>query len=115
MSDKCPNCGALKRPSSTSFECGTTYYITCDNYFGGIVDESEMCLRNQVALFKSFVVPLNRLRADGWSVAVHNDYRQDGESHTFWMFARDGRCIKGEGRTDAQALEEVLAAEGITQ
>lgn len=50
------------------------------------------------------------LRADGWSVAVHNDYRQDGEPHTFWLFTHpDGRWIKGEGRTDAEALEAARA------
>ena len=49
---------------------------------------------------------LTRLRSDGWSVAVHNDYRQDGEPHTFWLLTRDGRAVKGEGRTDEEALGE---------
>lgn len=47
------------------------------------------------------------LRADGWTVAVHNDYRQDGQSYTFWLFTKNGRAVKGEGRTDAEALDEV--------
>ena len=49
----------------------------------------------------------NDIRALGWSVAVHNDYRINGEPHTFWLFTKDGRAVKGEGRTDADALREV--------
>lgn len=49
------------------------------------------------------------LRELGWAVAVHNDYRVDGEPHTFWLFTKDGRAIKGEGRTDVIALREVVA------
>lgn len=47
------------------------------------------------------------IRALGWSVAVHNDYRQGGEMHTFWLFSKEGRCVKGEGLTDADALDQV--------
>lgn len=50
------------------------------------------------------------IRALGWSVAVHNDYRLNGEPHTFWLFTKDGRAVKGEGRTDAEALAQVSAA-----
>ena len=50
------------------------------------------------------------LRAQGWAVAVHNDYRQDGQRHTFWLFTHpDGCWVKGEGRTDAEALAQVRA------
>jgi hypothetical protein len=49
------------------------------------------------------------IRALGWTVAVHNDYRQNGEAHTFWLFTKNGRAIKGEGRTDAEALNQVRA------
>ena len=49
------------------------------------------------------------IRAAGWAVAVHNDYRQQGEPHTFWLFTKNGRCVKGEGRTDAEALSQVRA------
>jgi hypothetical protein len=41
-------------------------------------------------------------------VAVHNDYKLDGERHTFWLFTKDGRCIKGEAKTDEAALRIVL-------
>jgi hypothetical protein len=47
------------------------------------------------------------LRAAGWSVAVHNDYRLNGESMTFWLFTHGSFAVKGEGRTDAEALDEV--------
>ena len=50
---------------------------------------------------------LGRLRGAGWVVAVHNDYRLDGEPHTFWLLTHpDGRYVKGEGRTDAAALAQ---------
>jgi hypothetical protein len=47
------------------------------------------------------------LRADGWSVAVHNDYTLDGKAHTFWLFTKGPLALKGEGRTDAEALDKV--------
>ena len=31
-------------------------------------------------------VLLSRLRASGWAVAVHNDYRLNGDQFTFWLF-----------------------------
>ena len=50
------------------------------------------------------------LRASGWSVAVHNDYKIHGVPHTFWLFTHaDGRWIKGEGRTDADAIAAARA------
>jgi hypothetical protein len=53
---------------------------------------------------------LDILRGDGWMVAAHNDYRQDGERFTFWLLTRGDRCVKGEGRTDAEALAIARAA-----
>ncbi len=51
------------------------------------------------------------LRAQGWAVAVHNDYRQDGAARTFWLLTHaSGRWVKGEGRTDAEALDQIRAA-----
>jgi hypothetical protein len=49
------------------------------------------------------------LRAQGWSVAVHNDYSLHGTPHTFWLLTKDGRAIKGEGFTDADALNAIRA------
>jgi len=50
------------------------------------------------------------LRAEGWAVAVHNDYRLQGVPHTFWLFTKGDRAVKGEGRTDAEALAQVRAS-----
>jgi hypothetical protein len=51
------------------------------------------------------------IRALGWSVAVHNDYRQNGKSFTFWLVTHpDGRWHKGEGQTDSAALDQIRAA-----
>jgi hypothetical protein len=47
------------------------------------------------------------IRQKGWSVAIHNDYRLLGNSHTFWLFTKEGRAVKGEGRTDREALDIV--------
>lgn len=53
------------------------------------------------------------IRAAGWTVAVHNDYRLTGEQHTFWLFTKNNTAIKGEGRTDAEALNQVRFAIGL--
>ena len=50
------------------------------------------------------------IRAEGWMVAAHNDYKLNGRGYTFWLFTRDDRCVKGEGKTDAAALNEIRAA-----
>lgn len=47
------------------------------------------------------------LRAAGWVVAVHNDYRLNGEPHTFWLFTKGDRCVKGEGHSDREALSAI--------
>lgn len=47
------------------------------------------------------------IRAQGWTVAVHNDYRLNGIAHTFWLFTKDSWAVKGEGRTDTEALNAV--------
>lgn len=50
------------------------------------------------------------LREVGWSVACHNDYRFNGKDHTFWLMTRNGRSVKGEGETDAIALNQIRSA-----
>ena len=52
------------------------------------------------------------LRFLGWRVAIHNDYRQEGRDHTFWLMTlnvSEGRMIalKGEGRDDEDALDSI--------
>jgi len=60
------------------------------------------------------------LRAKGCTVAVHNDYRLGGKAMTFWLLTYDTgkqdtfgrpitRSFKGEGETDAEALDKVRA------
>ena len=52
-------------------------------------------------------ITADTLRALGWTVGVHNDYRIHGELHTFWLFTKGDRCAKGEARTDERALQLV--------
>jgi hypothetical protein len=53
------------------------------------------------------------LRRAGLTVAVHNDYRQNGRSCTFWLFTveHEGRTIAlvGEALTDEEALDKIRA------
>ncbi|ACL59098.1 hypothetical protein [Methylobacterium nodulans] len=62
----------------------------------------------------------NGLRQKGLMVAVHNDYRLDGQTKTFWLMTWDTgqrdsfgrqiiRSFKGEGATDAEALDQIRA------
>lgn len=68
-------------------------------------------LRAQLAASEAARVRLREMRAAGWSVAVHNDYRQGGESFTFWLFTHpSGRWAKGEGRTDDDAVAQAHGA-----
>jgi hypothetical protein len=55
--------------------------------------------------FYPFHNTLSDLREKGWRVAVHNDYRLNGQDMTFWLMTHpDGRYLKGEGTTDLEAL-----------
>lgn len=48
------------------------------------------------------------LREQGLMVAIHNDYRTGDGPRTFWLMThKDGWWAKGEGRTDAEALNEI--------
>lgn len=43
-------------------------------------------------------------------VAVHNDYRLEEKFYTFWLFTHpSGRYVKGEGKTDHEAVSLALA------
>lgn len=54
---------------------------------------------------------LKEIRGAGWSVAVHNDYRQGGRAYTFWLFTHSsGRWLKGEGATDVEAIANAFPA-----
>lgn len=61
---------------------------------------------------------LSSIRRRGWTVAVHNDYKLNGVTMTFWLFTKaadgsllagvaDGFFVKGEGETDFLALVEI--------
>lgn len=55
----------------------------------------------------SFERMLWALRDAGWCVASHNDYRQNGQSRTFWLLTHpSGLFVKGEGGCDMDALME---------
>lgn len=52
------------------------------------------------------------LRATGWMVAVHNDYRQTLStglklSMTFWLVVKGSTALKGEGVSDEEALGQI--------
>lgn len=49
----------------------------------------------------------NDIRNAGWAVAVHTDY--DGGKHTSWLFTKDDEYVKGEGSSDAEALDTIRA------
>ena len=52
---------------------------------------------------------LSMLRADGWVIAIHNDYHLNQLFHTFYLFTnKNGRWVKGEGLTDREALHEAF-------
>jgi hypothetical protein len=54
---------------------------------------------------------LATMRAADWMVGVHNDYRLTGQRMTFWLFTHpDGRWVKGEGKSDAEALMQCVSA-----
>ena len=53
---------------------------------------------------------LKAFRDAGWMVAVHNDYRLQGKSHTFYLFTHpSGIWVKGEAETDQEALMQAIA------
>ena len=50
----------------------------------------------------------DQLHRAGLSVAVHNDYKQNGVPMTFWLFTHpDGYWFKGEGTSNLEALQVV--------
>jgi len=60
----------------------------------------------------SLEVLLDEMRAYGWMVAVHNDYRLNGRPMTFWLFTHPERGIylKAEGESDLKALYDIVSA-----
>jgi hypothetical protein len=63
----------------------------------------------EVADYSYWTRALHYLRANGWCVAVHNDYRKDGTTCTFWLLVdSEGWTVKGEGLSDAQAFNQII-------
>jgi hypothetical protein len=74
------------------------------------ISAADIGVRARSALASTSPAPLEALRAEGWMVAVHNDYRLNGEAHTFWLFTHPRGCwAKGEGRTDQEALAQCVS------
>lgn len=71
-------------------------------------------LREEKTMNESAESILGRMRASGWMVAAHNDYRQNGQVQMFWLLTREvyGRtsCVRGEGASDRLALEQCSLA-----
>lgn len=58
----------------------------------------------------NWVDKLKYLRRNGYTVAVHNDYRQNGNLCTFWILIdSEGMSYKGEGNSDEEAFSEIVA------
>lgn len=58
---------------------------------------------------------LDRLRAAGWLVAVHNDYNEAGSFATFWLLTKGSHFVKGEGATDWLALSQAESKAGTLE
>lgn len=72
-----------------------------------LIDQRDR-LQARVAELESGCV--DDLRQRGWAVAAHNDYQQDGKACTFWLLTRGSIAIKGEGLSNAAALNQIRAA-----
>lgn len=62
---------------------------------------------------KSLHAMLAAMRAAGWTVGVHNDYRLNGKAHTFWLWTKGRQCLQGEGLSDTEALALCLKEAGL--
>lgn len=55
-------------------------------------------------------VSLYALRKEGWRVGAHGEYENAaGEWRVFWILVRGTELVRGEGRDDAEALDQVRA------
>ncbi len=73
------------------------------------IDSLNTSVNDADTLTVTYAGSADDLRARGLSVAVHNDYRLNGKKCTFWLFidGATGMSYKGEGSTDAEALNQV--------
>ncbi len=65
--------------------------------------------RDEVRRLRDQTAAPDDLRAKGWMVAVHKDYRLRGDFRTFWLMTHNdsGWFLRGEGSTDAIALDSI--------
>lgn len=77
--------------------------------FSSVADEAREIIAEAIGSVPGATVRLlDQIRGAGWSVAVHNDYRQGGKGWTFWLFTHSsGKYVKGEAHTDRGALQQV--------
>lgn len=100
----------LPKPNILNTERQVDHYMTEDD----VVEAKLMSYYHDVPCFDGkeafrLSVYLKSMREAGWSVAVHNDYKLEGSSMTFWLFTHgNGRWVKGEGPTDVEALEQAM-------
>lgn len=91
------------------------YGINVDEEINKIIVIGNIAIRDEILRLLTSApavleAVLGGIRDAGWSVAVHNDYRQNGEARTFWLFTHSsGKWRKGEGRTDNEAIAAMLA------
>ena len=64
---------------------------------------------------------LDAIRAKGWSIAIHNDYKQHDRVFTFYLFTKGNRNLKVEGDLNkeveflSQTLQDINDLERILQ
>jgi hypothetical protein len=84
---------------------------TCIEGGDGPVVEPCLACRGQPTLgerdYMTLEYRLKLLRMADWMVVCHNDYRLNHELMTFWSFSRGNEYVRGEGKTDAEAISEV--------
>src|SRR4051794_41022551 len=88
-------------------ESRSTISDTAYRHYHDLHNTLDAAITKLVSLGKE-PISADTLRELGWSVAIHNDYRLHGDNHTFWLFTKGGRCVKGEGKTDDEALRIAL-------
>ena len=94
-----------------AFNYGKTYVKLGKKYKCVTIGDYVRSMKSQApsgAVGQSIDLLLSTIRTKGWAVAIHNDYRLHDESHTFWLFTKDDRFVKGEGKSDIDALRIVL-------
>ena len=52
---------------------------------------------------------LDSLRDRGWVIGCHNDYRQGGVLHTYYLFTNGDFKVQGEAVGDMMAIDQVEA------